>query len=548
MENQEGQQEVSQVSELDKIAYIYLAMPFYVIPGKKGGLFEEVAHPDLSQEELYNYAFQLGEKIKPFTSKTGGFPGDFSKYYDFMNSHFGGEEMNKDFNVFHLNGSSLKPAQGFEKFKNLNAQFQKGAMLGQSPIFVEKIESPILSINPLSGIGFFICGLECVSKTENSILEELAQSEFFRNIGWRRNQTMGKNQVAKHKFVFDVEEELSLSLYDLLSCYLNEFSESIQFYQDRASVMYSATSVYEGSKPDVEFCALSYEIIRVPDRNAARFSQDLLEPTIQRVGRNVAFTALNEGALIVESVNQKNSNVKNVANKYFPAFFLALNQREVLLSTMQKIVQLESDKLRSLDAAMFRKMENMRNGLLILQLKQIFYSVSNVHEVEVFFNQLQKVFAVEKMLLENDQSIREMYNLLEVKRNAETLRLEKEHAAAEEKRNAEILRKEKEQAAAEEKRNREILAKEKEQAAAEEIRNREILAKEKEQAAVEEKRANIINTILGAIGCLGLFSFLKDVFPFYTDSAYHPWYRVISIVTPVVVMVYIVRLVFYSKK
>jgi hypothetical protein len=149
--------------------------------------------------------------------------------------------------------------------------------------------------------------LECVSKSENSILEELAECEFFRNIGWRRNQTMGKNQVAKHQFVFDVEEDLSLSLYDLLNCYLNQFRDSIQFYQDRASVLYSATSVYEGSKADKEFCALSYEIIRVPVRNAARFSQDLLEPTIQRVGRNVAFTALNEGALVIESVNQKNS-------------------------------------------------------------------------------------------------------------------------------------------------------------------------------------------------------------------------------------------------
>jgi hypothetical protein len=116
------------------------------------------------------------------------------------------------------------------------------------------------------------------------------------------------------------------------------------------------------------------------------------------------------------------------------------------------------------------------------------------------------------MLLENDQSIREMYNLLEVMRNTEILRREKEHALAEEMRNAENLQ------------------------------------KEKEQAQVEEKRANIINTILGAIGCLGLFSFLKDVFPFYSDPAYEPWYRLLAILTPVVVMVYIVRLVFYSKE
>jgi len=480
------------VLEPDKTAYLYVAMPFYIVSEKEEGLFKEALPPDVSQDELYEYAFTLGNKIKPFCSKDGGFLGDFSKYYGFMESHFGGAEMNKGFSVYHLNASSLKPAPGFEKFKNLNAQFQKGAMLGSSPIWVESLESPMITINALAGIGYFICGMKCESKSENSILEELSRTEFFRNIGWRRGQKGSKNQALKHGFIFDLEQDLVLTFHDLFNCYLGEFSTNIRFYQDRPSVLYCDTSHLEGSKPDSELCELSYEIIRVPDRNAKRFSHTLQEPSIQRVGRNVAFTALNEGALVIESVNDTKD--KTVANKYFPAFFLALNQREVLLSTMQKIVQLEPDKLRTLDAEMFRKMENMRNSLLILQLKQIFYSVSNVHEVELFFNQLQKVFAVEKMLLENEQSIREMYNLLEVKRNEEASRMEKE------------------------------------------------------QAASEEKRANIINTILGAIGCLGLFSFLKDVLPFYSDPAYEPWYRAISIVTPVVVMGYIVRLVFYSKE
>jgi hypothetical protein len=48
-------------------------------------------------------------------------------------------------------------------------------------------------------------------------------------------------------------------------------------------------------------------------------------------------------------------------------------------------------------------METLRNRLLILHLKQIFYSVSNLHEVELFFNQLQKAFAIKNMLLENEE-------------------------------------------------------------------------------------------------------------------------------------------------
>ena len=99
------------------------------------------------------------------------------------------------------------------------------------------------------------------------------------------------------------------------------------------------------------------------------------------------------------------------------------------------------------------------------------------------------------MLLENEQSVREMYNLLEVNRNNDNERIEKE------------------------------------------------------KAELDERRSNIINTILGAIGCLGLFSFLKDLIPFYKDSAtYMGWYRALSILLPIIVMTYIVRLVFYPKR
>jgi hypothetical protein len=162
---------------------------------------------------------------------------------------------------------------------------------------------------------------------------------------------------------------------------------------------------------------------------------------------------------------------------------------------MKNIVLLETQALSKAEDNFFNKMERLRNRLLILQLKQIFYSVSNLHEVEFFFNQLQSSFAVEKMLKENEQCIREMYNLLEVKRNKELERIENENA---------------------------------------------------ENA---ERRSNIINTILGAIGCLGLFSFLKDLVPFYNDvETYGNIYRPISVLLPILVMAYIVKLVFFSKK
>jgi hypothetical protein len=212
------------------------------------------------------------------------------------------------------------------------------------------------------------------------------------------------------------------------------------------------------------------------------------------VGRNVAFTALNEGALITETINDS-MNTKAIANKYFPSFILALNQRELLLNNMHFIAQLNTLDLKSLNGDSFDKMETLRSRLLILHLKQIFYSVSNLHEVELFFNQLQKAFAIENMLLENEECVREMFNLLEVQRNKELEQIEKV------------------------------------------------------KSELDERRSNIINTILGAIGCLGLFSFLKDVIPFYEDDiTYQAWYRLLSICLPILIMAYIIKLVFYSRK
>lgn len=480
------------IDESEKQAYVYTVMPFHIIPSAKGSLFGDVKHQGYSQDQLFNYAKELEKRIKPLSYDNSTLPGDLTKYYDFMQHHYGSMEENKGLSVFQLNRDLLKPDVGFSQFNNANAQFKSGAMLGQSPIRIE-IEAFSFLVNSLAGIGFFVCSLQCYSTTDDSIVQELTRSEFFRNIGWRRNQVLKPNQLQKHAFVFNSESKSFMTFYDLLHCYFSCLTDLIHFYQDRPTVLYSTTSMSAGSKLDTELCEISYEVIRVPDRNAGRFMQLFTEPTIHRVGGNVVFSALNEGALVIESAN-KSGNCKNVANKYFPAFIFALNQREVLLSTMQKITTLDPDKLRKLDGDIFNKMENLRNGLLVLQLKQIFYTVSNLHEVELFFNQLQKVFAVEKMLIENDQCIREMYNLLEVKRNEEVAKFDKRNAA------------------------------------------------------IEEKQSKIINIIASAIGCLGLFSILKDLWPFILDPQYAVFYKVISVSLPVFVMIWLVWYMTGRKK
>lgn len=502
-----AQKERISPSENSNSAYVYMVLPFQVVKREAGDLFDPGINGILNQEELQEVVEKLTNKLNTISDNTGNNSialGDFTKYYDFMKGYFGRPEQGCEFDVFKLNTSQILAAADFEQYSNLQAQFAKGAYLGKSDIQMKKLDEVRVMVNSAAGIGFFIFGFECYC-SGGEIADKLADCEFFRNVGWRRNQKLGPAQLQKHQWRFEGEKaHKGLTMHQTLKCYFSgpsvperpdsDLSDCIRFYQDRPVVLYTISSINIGNQSNDVLSDLAYEIIRVPDRNATRFDAPISEPSIQRVGRNVAFAALNEGALIIESVNE-NSSSNNIANKYFPAFILAINQRELLLNTMRRIAQLDSRELKSMNEPMFLTIENLRNRLLVLQLKQIFYSISNLHEVELFFNQLQRAFAVEKMLMENEQCIREMYNLLEVRRNNELERIEKEKARR------------------------------------------------------DEHRSKIINTILGAIGCLGLFSFLKDFLPFINDPVtYMMWYKAFSILLPVGVMVYLIHLVFFAKK
>ena len=476
-----------------KNVYIYMVLPFHIISSKKGKLFDDIELEDYSQDNLYDYAKKLEEHISPLCYNKSTLPGDHSSYYDFMRHHYGSMNENRGISSFLLDKGKLKSSTEYPAFKNVSEQFKLGAKLGQSQVHLEKLDTITLIINSFAGIGFIVFGMLCQSCSEKSALEELSRADFFRNIGWKRSDNLGPGQINKHSFFFDKDEQYKMTIHQFLECYLSVISPFIRFHQDRPNVLYGSTSMIDGNRSSAELHELAYEIIRVPDRNTGRFDESNSDSSLQRMGRNVIFTALSEGALIIESPN-RNSTCKNVANKYFPAFFFALNQREVLLSTMQKIALLDAVKLRRLDPEIFEKMHHMRNGLLVLQLKQIFYSVSHLHEVEQFFNKLQQVFAVEKMLMENEQCVREMYTLLEVRRNDE------------------------------------------------------IRVKDWEAIQLEEDRSKIINTILGAIGCLGLFSFLKDLWPFIQDSQYAVFYKFISVVLPGIVMFWLVWYMSNNKK
>ena len=485
---------MTQNSPKDSTIFIHGLLPFHIVSADGGGLFDIITNSGLYDHQQSNSLELLRKKllsISKQSSKSG--LGDSSKYYDFIRQHFGAASSNAFLELYDIDTNLLCPTKE-SGLLNFQAQFSNQYYLGLSDLVLAKMHSVIILLNPMAGLGFLIFGFKISSNPEINILSALEKAEFFRNIGWRQKDgpmKVNSNQYKKFSFSENADQDSGrkhlFTFYNLCENYFDSFIPHVRFYQDRLTLFYVCNPAVAGQSTDLVLRKQFFNILRVPDSKAIEFNQELTEPSIIKVGRNVIFTCLNEGAIVLESVNDTSNDPGiSTANKYLPAFILAINQREVLLKTMHRVALLQADKLMALDPVQMQNIDQLKSELLIIQLKQIFYSVSNLHEVELFFNRLQQVFNIELMLKENEQSVREIYHLLDTKRNHEND------------------------------------------------------LKEKQQARIEEARSRIFNTILGAIGCLGLFSFLKDFWPFIQDSQYADMYKFISVLLPVSVMAWLI--------
>lgn len=487
---------------------VHSVFPFHIIPTTTGNLFDPVNESFYHSVENIDISAIRNSIIALQSNSNLNAIGDFSKYYDFISLHFGKADSIANLELYVIEPDALLPKNDQEGLKNLGAQIAETEYyLGISEeIRFNKIEKCMILLNPVGKLGYIIFEFMLTSNEGTDILNLLSKTEYFRNIGWRQGQSVPKkssNQYKKHALSFKNENERSfeLTMYDIFNNYFHPFQDQIRFYQNRLTTLFTSVSYESGNKSDKILRDIFFDMLRVPDMNTSvsKFSHENSEPAIQKIGRNVICAALNEGAVVIESINDLHDK-KSIARKYLPAFILAINQREILLKTMQRISHLNAEKLLSMDDKQLQSITQLKANLLVLQLKQIFYSVSNTHEVELFFNQLQKVFNIDVMMKENDQSIKEIYNLLEARR-------------------ADILEKHRQDA---------------------EMR-------EREESEKEEFRSRIVNMILGAIGCLGLFSFFKDVWPFFQDSQYASLYKFISISLPFVIMGWLIWYMFGRK-
>ncbi len=439
---------------------------------------------------------------------------DSSKYYIYLSNHWNANQklqeesahsflrayrLKKDTFVFQdLSGVTYKQA-------TLNSQ-KKDLFLGDSKV-TAAIHDVWMFFNEAAHLGYWVLQLKLdVSDERSSVLEALANIDFFRSIEVKGKQSPGKVSNQFKKFSFSIcQDETNERIYlgtiqDFIRLNFVDFSPFIRFYQTRPNVLYldSDSSLLNWDFEKLK--SVFYSVIRVPDRNVSIRSDQEHSMDLSMPSSHIILAALNEGTIISEQVNASGGGTDYLAKKYFPAFLLAINQREVLLKTMHATSALSISKIMDSEDRMFELITNLKRRLTIIQLKQIFYSVSNTSEVETFFSKLLDVFKVEIILKDNRASLEELHEMIEMRR----AELELERQKVEEER--------------------------------------------KQQEMIEEDRkAKIMNSILGIVSVLGLYSFIKDVGPFVSDDSYSVLLKVSSIWIPLFLALYLVKVIFYKS-
>lgn len=242
-----------------------------------------------------------------------------------------------------------------------------------------------------------------------------------------------------------------------------------------------------------ELEVLLYRTIRIKSKNVSDIGLDL--QLLSRTYSDVSFCVLMEGASIIDLSND--FSINGFFNKYFTAFLLLLNQREVMIKFNAELSSFTYEELLEAKASkndeVIGRIKELKNKIEFFKFKQVIHSVSFYDEIATFYKQLFNAFDIKILLEDNESSVKEIHDVL----------IHIEH------------------------------------------NKQEKLRKDKDRK--EAIQSNIVNSILGAIGCLGLFSFLKDLLPFINDRQYQIYYKTISVFLPVFIMFFILFFLNNSK-
>lgn len=254
-------------------------------------------------------------------------------------------------------------------------------------------------------LGYWMFEFEWEELDASILLDNLAITDFFR-MHYFENAKMNKKQIFYN--------EKGDTFY--LNCWLREFFSEfdfnqIDFYQPKPTLLHLINTQI-GQKTENQFALQAYCSLRVPPKN---WLDDSIVPNnellnLKRISIATEIVSLDEGALVL----QKFINTRaEVVNTYFPAFLMAVNQREVIYYLIQKTTDVfaENQYIDSNMSMDLKHMEKLKSMLITAKHFQIFHTISKNSEINKFFKEIQTTFLIDEGIKDVQESINEMNEL-----------------------------------------------------------------------------------------------------------------------------------------
>lgn len=326
-------------------------------------------------------------------------------------------------------------------------EFQNKSVLhiGDSSLQI-KMDRINIVVNEIAELGYFIFKIDYID-TQTNALNVLAELDFFRYYQIENITKKNKNKDLDTRFAIqsfkkqsdiegnDTSKTDYYSLIEIIETYFDFISNSVHFIHSKPIMLHLVSDRMNlDSSDSANTC---YKVLRIPSKNNSEVhvEQDNETVKMHAPDSHITFCTMSEGAIIIDTiVGEENGKINALVNKYFPAFILALNQREVMLKTAKEISQIPYSTLNSGDVNCLNSLSALKKSLNLIQLKQIFYNISLYHEIELFFSELQSKFRIETLLNDNNVSIEAIHSLLESERIKNEMKSNKLEEQAQKKR------------------------------------------------------------------------------------------------------------------
>jgi hypothetical protein len=269
-------------------------------------------------------------------------------------------------------------------------------------------------INKNADYGYFILGIK-ISSDENLGLIEFQHCEFFRFL----NQRSKKYLIS----VYPLNNETSGSL--LFEFNMKDFINSVFIDINSYEIHYEKPIILHLFNEDVSVADtvnldhILYKTLRIPPNSVTGAKHHTTGSLVQSQS-GVTMSATIEGAIVIES----NKTLKELFNKYFPAFLLVLNQRDMMIAINERISEISYVELGRVEGPIKDKLEKLKKNIQYFKFKQVIYTVSFFDEISIFYKNLFRVFDIQILLKDNQESVNEILAFL----SDESKKVEEERA------------------------------------------------------------------------------------------------------------------------